>query len=734
MANDVFISYARENTVAANAIADWLQDIGISCWIDNQTIAHQHGDDWAEEIVSAIKSSRVMIVVLSQHANASKYVKSEVQAAFDSDVPIIPFRIEDVPPQGSLALRLPSSQWVDAFPLFEKHLDALVTSVCRLLDAGGKNLAPGNRDRPQKIGWRRFISGHVSHMSRSVWTASMPGDARTGAATPEQPQAAYGARKAAHEEASKEDAAELAKANRWWRINEVIEGLETQGVPLGQYAAFKPLLAKRMMTFQRAYDDARDALTKLGPAKSQPQLLKLQQIIADHPDIQALDAKRKEMLRDRVIMQKMLDTFVTKNRWTAVENAIRQFALKNGQATQSLLLAAEKASGRALEETRRCDLLIWNVFAGAAILGACYCVENWLGISDGLFAGRFSDTTERLLIPPISMLVRFGTVVATAGFVLAMFGVRHQGTFAGASIALMTIAAAAQELPWACSFIPWSNASPPKQIDIAVSWLPYAVFAVMLLMALQFATSLLIGVRPAWPGLMATVAAALASYGFMPERGINNSYLGQPEWSRWVPDAMLCASMLAASGVIERKRSLLLLMLFAVGIGFLGPSTPWSGYSGFWQRTAPVIIGLLVAGWMAAGPTTLRSYLALLLAACCSCFTAEYLRGLDGRSGMLPYGRLCPLLAIWAVACGSVAIRHKSVLSHWFRGWDVLMKQVLRLRGAAAGLHARQLAESAWFQQGRQWHAQRAAAAELPKQAVQTSHSSRAGSVRARKS
>jgi len=65
---------------------------------------------------------------------------------------------------------------------------------------------------------------------------------------------------------------------------------------------------------------------------------------------------------------------------------------------------------------------------------------------------------------------------------------------------------------------------------------------------------------------------------------------------------------------------------------------------------------------------------------------------------MLRNGRLSSLLAIRVIACGNVAIRHKSVLSHWFRGWDVLMKQVLRLRGLAAGLHARQLAESAWFQ------------------------------------
>ena len=90
---------------------------------------------------------------------------------------------------------------------------------------------------------------------------------------------------------------------------------------------------------------------------------------------------------------------------------------------------------------------------------------------------------------------------------------------------------------------------------------------------------------------------------------------------------------------------------------------------------------MLVAEWMAAGPTTLHSYPVLLFAACGSCFKAEYLRGLDGRSGMLRYERLPPLLAIWVAACGSMAILYKSVLNPCFRGWDILMKRLLRLRG-----------------------------------------------------
>lgn len=704
MAHDVFVSYARENGDAAKAIVELLQDIGILCWIDNQTIAHQHGDEWAEEIVSAITSSRLMIVVLSRHANASKYVKSEVHRAFDSDLPIVPFRVEDIAPEGSLALHLAGSQWLDAFPLFEKHLDTLATSVCRLLDTALKSSPSADRRRSRSVSWQRFVTGHIKHIWDSGRKRRM--SASSVRAPPDEPskEADYRARKAAHEVASKEDVRALAKANRWWRIREIIDALETQGVPLGRFAEAKVPLERRLGTFERARVTAEDALTKLGPVKAEPMLRKLQEVVSDHPHIEALEARRKAMLRGRVHLQNTIDSYVTKSRWTAVENSIRTFALKHGQATQSLLRAAERATTRALAETRRFDLLMWTVAAGAVIIAACYWVESWLGISDGSFASRFSDGTQQLLVPGLSVIVRFGTVVTAAGFVLAMFGVRSQGTFAGVSVGLMTVAAVAQALPWASSFIPWAYASLPQVIDIAALWLPCAVFAMTLMIAMHFASSLVIGVRPAWPGATAALAAALAGYGFLPTRGISGSYLGQPEWSRWVPDAVFCASLLAVSGAISRKRSWWLLPIFAVGAGFLGPSDDWSSHDPIWKRSGPVVIGLLVAGWIAARPTTLRSYLGLLAAAVGSCITAEYLRGLDAESGILAYGRFSPLLAVWAIACGSVAIHNKRELSPAIHIWDTLVKQILRMRGARAELYERQLAESAWFRNALVWH------------------------------
>jgi hypothetical protein len=61
----------------------------LRCWIAPGDILP--GADWGESIVKAIRASRVMVLVFSSHANASRQVRREVQSAFDKEVPVIPF-------------------------------------------------------------------------------------------------------------------------------------------------------------------------------------------------------------------------------------------------------------------------------------------------------------------------------------------------------------------------------------------------------------------------------------------------------------------------------------------------------------------------------------------------------------------------------------------------------------------------------------------------------------------
>ena len=128
MAHDVFISYATEDWEVMGAVRARLEEAGIRCWIAPTGITP--GDTWSEAIVAAINSSRLLVVVFSTHANSSRHVLREVEAADSKGVPIIPFRIENIPPTGGLQYFLGPQQWLDAFtPPVERHLERLTQSV-----------------------------------------------------------------------------------------------------------------------------------------------------------------------------------------------------------------------------------------------------------------------------------------------------------------------------------------------------------------------------------------------------------------------------------------------------------------------------------------------------------------------------------------------------------------------------------------------------------------------------
>jgi TIR domain len=133
MAHDVFISYPHHNQAVADAACARLEARGIRCWIAPRDIAP--GAEWAASIVDAIRACRALVLIFSSHANESVQVQREVQLGFDQGKPVIPFRIEAIAPEKSLAYYLPSVHWLDASrPPIEQHLDGLVNAVRAALE------------------------------------------------------------------------------------------------------------------------------------------------------------------------------------------------------------------------------------------------------------------------------------------------------------------------------------------------------------------------------------------------------------------------------------------------------------------------------------------------------------------------------------------------------------------------------------------------------------------------
>ncbi|MBE3038624.1 MAG: TIR domain-containing protein, partial [Chloroflexi bacterium] len=134
MAHDVFISYASEDKITADAVCAGLEKAGIRCWIAPRDILTSENYD--DAIIKAINASKVMVVIFSAYIFQSQFVKSEVERAFSKGLIIAPFRIENIDPQGGLELYLGTKHWLDAMtPPLENHIQTLVTSIQPMLVA-----------------------------------------------------------------------------------------------------------------------------------------------------------------------------------------------------------------------------------------------------------------------------------------------------------------------------------------------------------------------------------------------------------------------------------------------------------------------------------------------------------------------------------------------------------------------------------------------------------------------
>lgn len=151
-AHDVFVSHtsADSDKVVADAIVARLEQAGIRCWIAARDVLP--GAVYAEAIIEAIATTRVMVVVLSGEANQSRHVHREVERAVASNVVVIPFRTEAVEPSGAMAYFLASEHWLDAMtPPLESHIARLVQVVGVLLEAPLHGPGPSPADTPRQV-------------------------------------------------------------------------------------------------------------------------------------------------------------------------------------------------------------------------------------------------------------------------------------------------------------------------------------------------------------------------------------------------------------------------------------------------------------------------------------------------------------------------------------------------------------------------------------------------------
>jgi len=139
-ARDVFVSYASQDAAIANAVVEALERNGITCWIAPRDVIA--GEFYADAIVRAIDASRVLVLILSQHAAASPHILREVERASAKRHPVISLRIDRAPLPSGLEYFLNTSQWLDASNgETSRALTKLIEAVRRTQQGGSASTA-----------------------------------------------------------------------------------------------------------------------------------------------------------------------------------------------------------------------------------------------------------------------------------------------------------------------------------------------------------------------------------------------------------------------------------------------------------------------------------------------------------------------------------------------------------------------------------------------------------------
>jgi len=133
MAHDIFICHAHADLNTALAACAKLEDSGVRCWIAPRNV---DAGPYARQLVHAIAEAGAVLLVFSDKTNKSEHVLRELEIASKHQKVIVPFRIEDVPPNEDLEYFTLRVHWLDALnPPMETRLAELVAFVKRLLAA-----------------------------------------------------------------------------------------------------------------------------------------------------------------------------------------------------------------------------------------------------------------------------------------------------------------------------------------------------------------------------------------------------------------------------------------------------------------------------------------------------------------------------------------------------------------------------------------------------------------------
>lgn len=137
MAEDVFVSYSRQDNDRVQALTSQLRRAGVQLWMDVRNI--DGAAMWGEEIVNAVANSKVLLLLVTQRSVSSQNVVKEVLLASERKGHILPVDLEPTEIPSSLRYALAGIQHIEYFRGdTDEHLRSILRALERLGVAVGK--------------------------------------------------------------------------------------------------------------------------------------------------------------------------------------------------------------------------------------------------------------------------------------------------------------------------------------------------------------------------------------------------------------------------------------------------------------------------------------------------------------------------------------------------------------------------------------------------------------------
>ncbi len=138
--NKIFISYSRSDSVFVLKLEEDLTKAGIDIWLDQKKIAV--GKLWDREINKALKSSGILILVISPNSADSDNVANEVLFAINKGKTVIPILIEQT---DDIPFNWERFQRIDLTKDYEKGLNVLAQSLRYEMSQSQRNEAENEK-------------------------------------------------------------------------------------------------------------------------------------------------------------------------------------------------------------------------------------------------------------------------------------------------------------------------------------------------------------------------------------------------------------------------------------------------------------------------------------------------------------------------------------------------------------------------------------------------------------